>query len=593
MLQTLFTIYIAVFASISPSYAFIGSQCNHHHIKMHSNDASSNEQFRIGYASDIEGHWDYFLDYVKRSNVLDWEVVPSLVSGKYNFHRLTLRPGTYFVYGGDSVDKGPGDIRFTRALVDLKQRYPERVHLLVGNRDLNKLRFQTEMGDFEMSLPVEDIEKPFWDANAMSYKEFIENMGEGRPIQELNTKVNKLKWMLEHTLGCPETFEFRRQEIGILKQIFGQYPMDYDSGVDFQLTVLDNVEIDSSISVTDDQVVDSFEHEVNHSMGSLRQYLKHASIAAIIGNTIFVHGAIDALTMKFVPSLISKFELPTSIPLSLRALVSNTSTEITSDDGMMIENVHEWVESLNNYLHRGLDDFEARPIWNKDRTTRGGEALLAIQNRPSMWGRSVVCNSYGDGGVIATSQSEVQQRNALEASIDNENPLVFEGTASNVFDPEPAKWLLEHGIRRIVVGHKPTGDCPSVLSAEYTGVEVVSADTSYSHRREIDVSTCSFGQCRGAAISLVEIGGTEHSNWLETSGSLACTREYFNRFQLLGQEEGDDIGDSNLGKRLPDGWWIKAAISSDHYHLCRGSGRFVEYDIRSVQEVTTQLSKQK
>jgi hypothetical protein len=155
--------------------------------------------------------------------------------------------------------------------------------------------------------------------------------------------------------------------------------------------------------------------------------------------------------------------------------------------------------------------------------------------------------------------------------------------------------LLNQGIRRIVVGHKPTGDCPSVLSSEYTGVEVVSADTSYSHRKELDVLKKPFGVCRGAAISLVEIVGTAHSNWLETSGSLACGRQYNDRFQLLGpvncaQASEVDGGDHNLGKRLSDGWWVKAAISPDHYHLCRGSGRIVEYEIRSKEDVTVQLS---
>jgi hypothetical protein len=562
------------------------------------NEASpSTNEFRIGYASDIEGHWDYFLDYVSRSNVLYWEPIPNNVtSDEYRFHRLMLRPETHFVYGGDSVDKGPGDIRFTRALVDLKKRFPTRVHLLVGNRDLNKLRFQTELGEYEMSLPVEEIQKPFWDVNALCYREFLESIRDGRPLDEINTKVNKLKWMLEHTLGCPDTFEHRRQEIETWKLIHGRYPPNYDDDRVYD-TVIDQFDIKERIVVTDEQVVQSFEHEINHPLGSLRQYLRHASIAAIIGNTIFVHGAIDTLTMKYVPSLKSKFELPTNIPSSVVALSSNLSDNLViNDDTIMVENVHEWVESLNNFLQDGLDDFEARPNWNSSRTSRGGEALLAIQNRPSMWGRSVVCNSYGDGGVIATANSEVEQMIALQTSIADANPLMFEGTASNVFDPKPAKWLLSHGIMRIVVGHKPTGDCPSVLSSEYTGVEVISADTSYSHRKELDNLACTFGLCRGEAISLVEIVGSEHSNWLETSGSLACGRQYFNRFPLLtkhnnktGYHHSAESFDKNLGKKLPGGWWVKALISPEHYHLCRGSGRFVEYELRSVKDVNTQL----
>lgn len=34
---------------------------------------------------------------------------------------LVLEDGAYFVFGGDAVDKGPGDIRLCRQLVALKK----------------------------------------------------------------------------------------------------------------------------------------------------------------------------------------------------------------------------------------------------------------------------------------------------------------------------------------------------------------------------------------------------------------------------------------------------------------------------------------
>lgn len=551
-------------------------------------DATSKaeEQIRIGYTSDIEGHWEYFLDYVSRSNVLEWEQTEG------PFHRLKLQPNTQFVYGGDAIDKGPGDIRLCRLLVGLKQRYPDRVHLLVGNRDLNKIRFSTELSDHELGLNVGHIGRPFWDRNAPSYKEYLESNKDGRTIEEIHSKAEKLKWMLKHTMGCPDTFELRREELGVLKSVHGQYP---HADLQYDATVISNVELDESITVSDEEVEQSFEYEINHPLGSLRQYLKHASIAAIVGNTVFVHGAVDALTMKYVPPLTSKFKLPTSVPTMISALATDSAFESTIHEGRIVENVHEWVDALNEYLQQGLKDFETRPLWNEDRSSRGGEALLAIQNRPSMWGRSVVCNSYGDGGVISTPRTLSEQKDALRDSIATMNPLVFEGTASNVFDPKPADWLLDHGIRRVVVGHKPTGDCPSVLSAAYTGVEVVSADTSYSHRKELesDNDAHRFGECRGKAISVVEVVGSEHSNWLETSGILACGKEYSNRFPMLCHRDSDvpldaDLGDKYLGRRLRDGWWVKALVS-ECYHLCRGSGRFVEYEVRSVEDVITSI----
>jgi len=37
------------------------------------------------------------------------------------------------------------------------------------------------------------------------------------------------------------------------------------------------------------------------------------------------------------------------------------------------------------------------------------------------------------------------------------------------------------------------------------------------------------------------------------------------------------VGDSNLGTRWKDGWWVKASTQNKEYHLTRGEGRKVEY----------------
>lgn len=565
-----------------------------------SNMPEDDDKFRIGYVADVEGHWDYFLEYVQRSNVLFWEEhedhnnhLSSSTTNSLNvtFQTLKLRPNTHFIYGGDAVDKGPGDIRLCRALVDLKKKYPDRVHLLVGNRDLNKLRFSSELSDKDMERPIEDIKRPFWDPKAKSYKEHLEEQTQATSatedgdytLDDLNTKAERLRWMLKHTLGCPDTFEFRREEIAYLEKTYGRYPPTSDthesSPVPAVLSRANDIDVDAT-KVTDEDVVNSFEYEINHPEGSLRQYLHHASIAAIVGNTIFVHGAIDRLTMRFVPSKHSMFHLPTSPPPSF----SEPSIDIA--DGLMIDDAHEWVRSLNEYLRDGLKDFESRPHWNEERTSRGGEALLAIQNRPSMWGRSVVCNSYADGGVVATDDAEKQRKEALRVAEEELNPLAFEGIASNVFDQVPADWLLAHGIKRIVVGHKPTGDCPAVLSSAYTGVEVCSVDTSFARRRDISTSN-RFGVNRGDAIALVEIAGSGYnSNRLEISGTLADGTEYLSTYPHIdidGKEQ-TITDDSMLGKKTVDGWWVKAVVS-DNYHLCRGKGRTVEYDTRSEKDV--------
>ena len=63
--------------------------------------------------TDVEGNWEYFNLLVERSSVLSWEEDGTT---------LQLQAGAYFVHGGDSPDKGPGDIRIVSAMVKLKMK---------------------------------------------------------------------------------------------------------------------------------------------------------------------------------------------------------------------------------------------------------------------------------------------------------------------------------------------------------------------------------------------------------------------------------------------------------------------------------------
>jgi hypothetical protein len=56
-----------------------------------------------GYLSDVEGNYDYFLRYMEISKVLCWADDEKT--------QLKLNDDCHFVYGGDAVDKGIGDIR--------------------------------------------------------------------------------------------------------------------------------------------------------------------------------------------------------------------------------------------------------------------------------------------------------------------------------------------------------------------------------------------------------------------------------------------------------------------------------------------------
>jgi len=99
----------------------------------------------VCFLTDVEGNWEYFKSFVEMSEGL------SFVGGRPRFHEdgaadVKLRTGWSFVHGGDSCDKGGpvgGSVRVVRTLVALKKKYPDRVALILGNRDLNKMRYRT------------------------------------------------------------------------------------------------------------------------------------------------------------------------------------------------------------------------------------------------------------------------------------------------------------------------------------------------------------------------------------------------------------------------------------------------------------------
>ena len=117
-------------------------------------------------------------------------------------------------------------------------------------------------------------------------------------------------------------------------------------------------------------------------------------------------------------------------------------------------------------------------------------------------------NCYVDGGNITSPQAEAKREEAWVRG--QTDALAYEGVSSNPRDPEVAAWLKAGGIRRVITGHKPAGDSPAICSSVYTGVEIITADTSFSDMAAADN--------RGAAIAAVLVQGqSADSNRMEVS----------------------------------------------------------------------------
>src|SRR5262245_6980421 len=89
---------------------------------------------RAAYLTDVEGLWDKIEDFERDNPCV------ALQDG-----RLVLADGVTFVFGGDAIDRGPWSRRIVSTLMQAKREYGERVVLLAGNRDINKMRLVREL----------------------------------------------------------------------------------------------------------------------------------------------------------------------------------------------------------------------------------------------------------------------------------------------------------------------------------------------------------------------------------------------------------------------------------------------------------------
>ena len=143
---------------------------------------------RCGYLTDVEGNYEYFERYVEISKVLHWADPQTRTS-------LVLEDGAYFVFGGDSQDKGIGDIRFVKMMLALKEKYPDRVFFIIGNRDANKLRLTTELSEEALQSPKvkTDPNFPYW----VPKDKVITPEMYCKTNNVADTPVNRLKWLLK------------------------------------------------------------------------------------------------------------------------------------------------------------------------------------------------------------------------------------------------------------------------------------------------------------------------------------------------------------------------------------------------------------
>jgi len=447
------------------------------------------------YLADVEGNIHFFERYIAVSKVLEWADAGKT---KLRFQNCD----DCFVFGGDSQDKGIGDIRFTKMMLALKKDYPDRVQLIIGNRDANKLRLTSELQEhcIKDDKVLTDASFPYWDPpdKRVTPQMFLDKNAPENGGSK-NTAANRLRYILEETMGAAGAFDRRRQELSILAEC-------------------------SLEQISDDDVVESYRIECDPHQGHnfMFEYLKLGKLAYVHGSTLFVHGALSSKNKGTVPGTMQTFG-----------------------------NVHEWVDALNNWAKKEVDEFESDPYSGKNRKDRNGAGLI-------------------DYGVPGGNEG---------ATVVYDNLLV-NGNAVHTA-PDVQEYLLKNHIRNVVSGHQPHGDCPCVIR---TGnVTMISTDTSYSQmgskswwgadNRGVDTVT----------EVLLHLDGSLHVHGVIADGTKI-------EYHLAG--DGGGGGDQFVGRQLSDCSWVKAktAGNAPEYIICKGEGRKMTVTRKTESEMKSLTS---
>lgn len=283
---------------------------------------------RVGFVSDIEGDLRFWNRYIGISEVLSRASEDSPV---------VLRDDCHFVYGGDVCDRGPWDRRVTRDLLRLKEAYPTRVHLILGNRDLNKIRLTHELHAERLAQTPE----VFW---IKGEENTLETYLTTRHLSD--SLVNRLKWTLDHTMGCIGTFEFRRQEL-----------------------------VAEGMEGTDEEVLESYLSSLRPG-GDHARYIGAGQLAVVLGDCLFVHGS--ASNPGYFP--------------------------VTKESGLRhTDSLQEWIVGLNTFAEQELDNWRENPKGDEfpwSRTGGFGRGSGAGLCQYAMGLGSVVEPSHKDATVV-------------------------------------------------------------------------------------------------------------------------------------------------------------------------------------------------
>jgi hypothetical protein len=210
----------------------------------------------VAYVTDLEGNAQKLANFMRGHEAFAWGT-----DGRYH-----LREGHIFIHGGDAPDRFLGSITVVDELVRLKEETPDRVYLIAGNRDVNKLRLPMELSAIAMReeprVRCEDWRS--WLATQLG-------VGPTDQLLARDTRGLRLRWILKRTMGAPDAYELRQKELEL-----------------------------ASLAHDDQAIVDSFLTDLAPG-GRFRRFLEYSCLMHRVGNTLYTHAGLTKENLEQVP----------------------------------------------------------------------------------------------------------------------------------------------------------------------------------------------------------------------------------------------------------------------------------------------------
>jgi len=309
--------------------------------------------------------------------------------------------------------------------------------------------------------------------------------------------------------------------------------------------------------VSDEDVIRSYEESIAPG-GVMREYLRLSELVCILRSTIFVHGQVIG------NDFVNCGEGGVAQSVGCVPLGSDCTTWSNVPD------LRQWANELNAWSKKSIAAWEAQPTWkrpptesiDKDWLGRGGADLIVY-------------------GTPATRVPSVVYCRWLEVNC-----------MPKPYPDSLVEYLKNEGISRVIVGHTPHGNCPTVIP--HAGLSVIMGDTSYSSMKS-DLSYR--GDNRGDCVCEIALAGSSCRISGRTGSAGTSDSTESPAHQVVNYYVGEG-GDPHIGAVQPISeevtyekrFFVKASLAAlegrkSRYLLCRVNGFTNTYQEETKEQV--------